>query len=136
MQPGVVFGELLGKSVLWFPAGVNVKPSARGSVPHPEAAAHALRIDNRHGALATLSGLRTPSSREIWMSLASNRMQYLPIIDRPVIKWPNDARVAFWVAPNVEHYQYLPTYDGKRNPWPRSPYPDDRAIRISIMETV
>jgi len=70
-------------------------------VPHPEAAAHALRIDNRHGALATLSGLRTPSSREIWMSLASNRMQYLPIIDLPVIKWPNDAPVAFWVAPNV-----------------------------------
>jgi peptidoglycan/xylan/chitin deacetylase (PgdA/CDA1 family) len=51
-------------------------------------------------------------------------MPYLPIIDRPVIKWPNDARVAFWVAPNVEHYQYLPTFDGTRNPWPRSPYPD------------
>jgi allantoinase len=58
------------------------------------------------------------------MLLPSNRMPYLPIIDRPVIKWPKDARVAFWVAPNVEHYQYLPTYDGKRNPWPRSPYPD------------
>jgi peptidoglycan/xylan/chitin deacetylase (PgdA/CDA1 family) len=51
-------------------------------------------------------------------------MPYLPIIDRPVIKWPKNARVAFWVAPNVEHYQYLPTFDGKRNPWPRSPYPD------------
>jgi peptidoglycan/xylan/chitin deacetylase (PgdA/CDA1 family) len=51
-------------------------------------------------------------------------MPYLPITDRPVIKWPKNARVAFWVAPNVEHYQYLPTFDGKRNPWPRSPYPD------------
>ena len=51
-------------------------------------------------------------------------MPYLPLIDRPVITWPNNARVAFWVAPNVEHYQYLPTFDGKRNPWPRSPYPD------------
>ena len=58
------------------------------------------------------------------MHVTSSRMPYLPIIDRPVIKWPNNARVAFWVAPNVEHYQYLPTYDGKRNPWPRSPYPD------------
>ena len=33
-----------------------------------------------------------------------DRMPYLPITDRPRIKWPNDARVAFWVAPNVEHY--------------------------------
>ena len=53
-----------------------------------------------------------------------DRMPYLPITDRPRIKWPNDARVAFWVAPNVEHYEYLPTFDGKRNPWPRTPYPD------------
>jgi allantoinase len=58
------------------------------------------------------------------MSLAPGRMPYLPITDRPVLKWPDNARVAFWVAPNVEHYQYLPTFDGQRNPWPRSPYPD------------
>jgi len=58
------------------------------------------------------------------MPLAPDRMDYLPIIDRPVIKWPNNARVAFWVSPNIEHYEYLPTFDGKRNPWPRSPYPD------------
>jgi peptidoglycan/xylan/chitin deacetylase (PgdA/CDA1 family) len=32
--------------------------------------------------------------------------------------------VAFWVAPNVEHYEYLPKFDGIRNPWPRTPYPD------------
>jgi peptidoglycan/xylan/chitin deacetylase (PgdA/CDA1 family) len=32
--------------------------------------------------------------------------------------------VAFWVAPNVEHYEYLPRFDGVRNPWPRTPYPD------------
>ena len=43
---------------------------------------------------------------------------------RPTITWPNNARVAFWVAPNVEHYEYLPEYDGVRNPWPRTPYPD------------
>ncbi|MCH9672406.1 MAG: polysaccharide deacetylase family protein [Gammaproteobacteria bacterium] len=46
------------------------------------------------------------------------------MIDRPNIKWPNDARVAFWVAPNVEHYEYVPDFDGKKNPWPRTPYPD------------
>ena len=58
------------------------------------------------------------------MPLAPNRMDYLPMIDRPIIRWPNDARVAFWVAPNIEHYEYLPPLDGVRNPWPRSPLPD------------
>jgi len=32
--------------------------------------------------------------------------------------------VAFWVAPNVEHYEFLPPRDPRRNPWPRSPHPD------------
>lgn len=53
-----------------------------------------------------------------------DRMDYLPIVDRPRLLWPGNARVAFWVAPNIEHYEYLPKYDGKRDPWPRCPYPD------------
>jgi len=40
--------------------------------------------------------------------LTPNRFDYLPITERPVIKWPNNARVAFWVAPNIEFYEYLP----------------------------
>jgi peptidoglycan/xylan/chitin deacetylase (PgdA/CDA1 family) len=58
------------------------------------------------------------------MPLPPDRVDYSPIIERPVIKWPNGARVAFWVSPNVEHYEYLPDFDGNRNPWPRTPYPD------------
>ena len=58
------------------------------------------------------------------MALPPDRLDYSPIIERPPIRWPNGARVAFWVAPNVEHYEYLPVFDGKRNPWPRTPYPD------------
>ncbi len=58
--------------------------------------------------------------------LAPDRVDYLPMIDRPIIKWPNNARVAFWVAPNIEHYEYLPPLDGVRNPWPRTPLPDAR----------
>lgn len=58
------------------------------------------------------------------MPLPPNRMDYSPIIDRPIIKWPNNARVAFWVAPNIEHYEYRPLLDGVRNPWPRTPHPD------------
>ena len=58
------------------------------------------------------------------MSLPPHRVDYSPIIDRPALKWPGNARVAVWVAPNIEHYEYLPVYDGLRNPWPRVPYPD------------
>ena len=58
------------------------------------------------------------------MALPPDRIDYLPIIDRPTIKWPNDARVALWISPNVEHYEYQPPNEGVRNPWPRTPYPD------------
>ena len=58
------------------------------------------------------------------MALPPHRVDYSPIIERPRIVWPNNARVAFWVAPNIEHYEYLPVFDGVRNPWPRVPYPD------------
>ena len=58
------------------------------------------------------------------MPLPPDRIDYSPIIDRPIIKWPNNARVAFWVTPNIEHYEYLPIFDGLRDPYPRTPYPD------------
>jgi allantoinase len=58
------------------------------------------------------------------MPYALRRMPYLPLVQRPAITWPGKARVALWIAPNIEHYEYMPTFDGKRNPWPRTPYPD------------
>nr|MBP8088128.1 polysaccharide deacetylase [Polaromonas sp.] len=49
---------------------------------------------------------------------------YLPYnAQRPVIKWPNGARVAFWVAPNVEFYELNPPRNPSRAPWAR-PAPD------------
>jgi peptidoglycan/xylan/chitin deacetylase (PgdA/CDA1 family) len=51
------------------------------------------------------------------------RVDYLPSTDRPVIRWPGNARVALWIAPHVEHYEYLPPA-GSRDPWPRTPHPD------------
>jgi peptidoglycan/xylan/chitin deacetylase (PgdA/CDA1 family) len=58
------------------------------------------------------------------MPLPPYRVDYSPIIDRPTIAWPNRARVALWIAPNIEHYEYLPDVDGRRDPWPRMPHPD------------
>jgi hypothetical protein len=39
------------------------------------------------------------------MTLAPGRFDYAPINDRPIIRWPGNARVAFWVAPNMEFYE-------------------------------
>ena len=48
---------------------------------------------------------------------------YTPDNDRPVLRWPNGARVAFWVAPNLEFYEFEPPENPVRRPWPR-PLPD------------
>ena len=49
---------------------------------------------------------------------------YSPILHRPPLRWPNGARVALWVVPNIEHYEYLPKFVRTRDAWPRSPHPD------------
>ena len=67
-----------------------------------------------------VSGLIAPLAG----SLPPHRVRYLPITDRPRIRWPHDARVALWIAPNVEHYEFLPPRDPQRNTWTRSPHPD------------
>ena len=51
-----------------------------------------------------------------------DRFNYSPIVDRPKLSWPNGERLAVWVLPNVEHYEYLPKFQNVRDPWPRSPH--------------
>jgi allantoinase len=48
---------------------------------------------------------------------------YWPYDNRPKIEWPNGARVAFWVAPNIEFYELDPAVNPHRKAWPR-PVPD------------
>ncbi len=45
--------------------------------------------------------------------------QYWPYENRPRITWPNGARVAFWVAPNIEFYELNPPDNPFRKPWPQ-----------------
>lgn len=53
------------------------------------------------------------------------RVSYSPIIDRPKITWPGDARVALWISPNIEYYELVPPVtSSRRSPWPRMPSPD------------
>ena len=35
-----------------------------------------------------------------------DRFDYSAIIDRPRLDWPNGARVAVWVIPNIEHFRF------------------------------
>jgi allantoinase len=53
------------------------------------------------------------------VAAASSPIRYSPIIDRAPISWPGGARVALWLALNIEHYQYLPPPNAHINPWPR-----------------
>ena len=48
---------------------------------------------------------------------------YWPYDSRPKIEWPGGARVALWIAPNIEFYEYAPPDNPQRKPWPR-PLPD------------
>jgi peptidoglycan/xylan/chitin deacetylase (PgdA/CDA1 family) len=48
---------------------------------------------------------------------------YWPYEGRPKITWPNGAKVAFWVAPNIEFYELNPPVNPLRKAWPR-PSPD------------
>jgi allantoinase len=44
---------------------------------------------------------------------------YWPYQGRPKIRWPNGARVAFWVAPNIEFYELNPPKNPQRAAWPQ-----------------
>jgi len=50
---------------------------------------------------------------------------YLPLNQRPRIEWPGGARVALWVAPNVEFYELLPPANPLFTAWGRVPTPPD-----------
>jgi allantoinase len=45
-----------------------------------------------------------------------------PYENRPKITWPGGARVAFWVAPNIEFYELDPPNNPHRKAWP-TPHP-------------
>jgi peptidoglycan/xylan/chitin deacetylase (PgdA/CDA1 family) len=52
-----------------------------------------------------------------------NLYDYWPYRDRPKIVWPGGKKLAFWIAPNIEYYEYTPPMNPKRPGWPK-PAPD------------
>jgi peptidoglycan/xylan/chitin deacetylase (PgdA/CDA1 family) len=52
-----------------------------------------------------------------------NLYDYWPYEGRPRIVWPEGKKLAFWIAPNIEYYEWDPPPNPQRKPWPR-PNPD------------
>ncbi|MGE6696205.1 polysaccharide deacetylase family protein [Hyphomonas sp. NPDC076900] len=52
-----------------------------------------------------------------------NLYDFWPYEGRPQIRWPGGKKLAFWIAPNIEYYEFDPPANPSRAPWPR-PNPD------------
>jgi allantoinase len=52
-----------------------------------------------------------------------NLYDYWPYADRPPIVWPGGKKLAFWIAPNIEYYEFDPPKNTSRPGWPK-PSPD------------
>lgn len=48
---------------------------------------------------------------------------YWPYENRPKLVWPEGKKLAFWIAPNIEYYEYDPPKNPSRPGWPK-PAPD------------
>jgi peptidoglycan/xylan/chitin deacetylase (PgdA/CDA1 family) len=57
------------------------------------------------------------------MQADPNLYDYWPYHDRPKIVWPGGKKLAFWIAPNIEFYEFAPPVNPFRPGWPK-PAPD------------
>ncbi|MEM9706002.1 MAG: polysaccharide deacetylase family protein [Pseudomonadota bacterium] len=57
------------------------------------------------------------------MQADPNLYDYWPYKDRPKITWPGGKKLAFWIAPNIEFYEFDPPVNPSRPGWPK-PTPD------------
>ncbi len=72
-----------------------------------------------------MNPVNTPDATGVGNAIpGADRIAHSPLPERAPLRWPGGARVALWVAPNIEHYEYLPEKIRVRNPWPRVPHPD------------
>ena len=54
----------------------------------------------------------------------SGHITYSAMNDRERIVWPDGARLALWLAVNVEHYEFAAPHNPYRTAWSRIPQPD------------
>lgn len=65
-------------------------------------------------------------AHEAPFDLVHDRLPYQAAASRPPLEWPGGAKVAVWVVPNIEHYEYLPPKQ-EFDPYPRTPHPEVRS---------
>jgi peptidoglycan/xylan/chitin deacetylase (PgdA/CDA1 family) len=59
------------------------------------------------------------------MTMFSPLISYLPATRRPRLEWPNGARIALLVVPNVEHYEFVPPTNPLKVAYPGYPAAPD-----------
>ena len=51
-------------------------------------------------------------------------VDYDPIVDRPPLRWPDNARLAVMICPAILDYEFMPPGNPWLNPWARTEPPD------------
>ena len=62
---------------------------------------------------------QSPPTRQKRTTEDQSWVDYLPITERPRLVWPNNARIAVWVCPNVLFYELNAPADRWINAWSR-----------------
>jgi allantoinase len=65
-----------------------------------------------------------PPTRRLHIDTDQRWVDYDPIVDRPPLRWPNNARIAVLVCPAILDYEFVPPENAWLNPWARTPPPD------------
>ena len=69
-----------------------------------------------------------PPTRRLNIDTDQRWVDYDPIVDRPPLRWPNDARLAVLVCPAILDYEFVPPENAWLNPWARIRRPTCSAI--------
>ena len=67
--------------------------------------------------------------------MENRRYDYQPITTRPRLRWPNDARLALWVSPNIEYFhidQPIPNFGMSQVPDVRGYSQRDYGARVGV----
>ena len=62
-------------------------------------------------------------------------VDYDPIVDRPPLRWPDNARLAVMICPAILDYEFMPPGNPWLNPWARTEPPDVLLICAPLVET-
>jgi allantoinase len=54
----------------------------------------------------------TPAPRSDARHPHNDRYPYWPLPERPPLRWPNGARIALWVIPNIEYFRFDAAFGG------------------------